>query len=352
MNINQIKLFTWLISAGVTAGVGYYVYEFNGRSQAWNAEHRIPAAKAKEILESAKVPEGPKASLVDRRAIERAYYFDPSNKALPNLLDWSGTPPKKVVVAGPKVDEKPAEPTFKSIAPLIQIVMCFAEPRSPERGIAHIQYLEGSGVKRRADGFPVELRVGDQLAKPLEYATVKAIEDGAIVFSFENTEREDETVRCKEFDPETVIHVVSDTNPEIKKSTSAIPVVNVDTWRPQHTTKIDVDIWRIGEEDAKDFAEDFGGILAREVSYSRHFDRKTNQYDGIELKEVKAGGKIAAHGGASGDIIKSINGHPVTSPSEAMTYVKNNQDKFSKWIVVVENKGKERTMTFESPPSE
>ncbi len=31
---------------------------------------------------------------------------------------------------------------------------------------------------------------------------------------------------------------------------------------------------------------------------------------------------------------------------------KNNQDKYTQWIVIVENKGKERTMIFDNPPSD
>ena len=70
MNINQIKLFTWLVSAGVTVGVGYYVYEFNQRTEQWRTERRIPVERAQEILDSAEIPEGPIASLVSKVAIE------------------------------------------------------------------------------------------------------------------------------------------------------------------------------------------------------------------------------------------------------------------------------------------
>lgn len=353
MNINQIKLFTWLVSAGVTAGVGYYVYEFRLRADTWKTQHRIPPERAKEILEDVEIPEGPVATLVDRRAIERSYYFDLRNKSLPNLLDWSGQPKKVVVIEKPKVDDKPKEPVFKKIGPLIQVVAIFEDLAAPERGIASIQYKQpDSGVKARADGFPIEIRVGDQLAKPLDYATVKAINDGEIIFSFSDEAREDEVVSRTEFDPNTEIYVVDGQNAEVSKSKTDVPRINVATWRPERTTKIDTDHFIIGLEDTRDFASDFGGIIAREVRHGRHFNRKTGKYDGIELKEVKPGGRIAAHGGQTGDIIKSINGHPVTSTSEATTYVQNNKDKFNKWVVVIENKGKERTMTFESPPSE
>ena len=48
-------------------------------------------------------------------------------------------------------------------------------------------------------------------------------------------------------------------------------------------------------------------------------------------------------------MIKSINGHPVTSPSEAISYVKNNAGKYKKWEVVIERLGKPMTITYEAP---
>ncbi|MFT7667641.1 MAG: hypothetical protein ACI8X5_000320 [Planctomycetota bacterium] len=348
MNINQIKLFTWLVSASVTAGIGYYVYEFRIRSGGWVQERRISEPEAAEILMSAVIPVGPKASLVDRDSIERAFYFDPRNRALPNLLDWTGRPPKVVIEEVPDLVESEPEPTFASIAPLIQVVVIFEDLGSSDRGIASVQFTPESKVEPKPEGFPYEIRVGDKLPKPLGFVTVKAILENEIVFSFDDVEREDESVFSIEFDPMAEIYVVSGAKPEVFRPKEDVAQVDENSWRPEHTTMIDTDQWRIGTEDARDFAEDFGGIIAREVRHGRHYNSKLGKYDGIELKEVKPGGKIAGHGGQTGDIIKSINGHPVTSSSEAISFVKNNKDKFSKWIVIVENKGQERTMTFES----
>lgn len=48
-------------------------------------------------------------------------------------------------------------------------------------------------------------------------------------------------------------------------------------------------------------------------------------------------------------MIKSVNGHPVTSVSEAITYVKNNSSQYTTWEVVVESKGKLKTLFYHSP---
>ena len=106
MNINQIKAFCWLVSAGLTAGVGYYVYDFQLRQKEWVSQYRIPKETAQSILESAQVPERPKSALVSREAIERSYYYDPRNRQLPNLLDWTGAPPK-VVFATDREEQEP-----------------------------------------------------------------------------------------------------------------------------------------------------------------------------------------------------------------------------------------------------
>jgi S1-C subfamily serine protease len=55
------------------------------------------------------------------------------------------------------------------------------------------------------------------------------------------------------------------------------------------------------------------------------------------------------HGAQAGDVIKSINGHTVNSTQEAITYVKTNSNKYTTWEVVIENKGKTRTVTYQSP---
>jgi hypothetical protein len=345
MNINQIKAFTWLLSAGLTVGVGYYVYDFQQRQAVWTTESRIPPKTAEAILESAVAPEGPKFSLIEREAIERAYYYDPANRQLPNLLDWSGAPPKVVEVAPAPVDDAPVT-QVESIGDKISILMIY-------HGQAWIQYNPGSGVAPPADPKRLTvLKVGDTLAKPLDYATVKAIHgQRGVTFSFEGGEREEETVPSKQYDPGSEVYIAKGDGGGIRAHPTSIPRREA-VWQPEHTTRLSGDIIRIGTVDQQEFAEDFGGILAREVRHARHYNPTTRQYDGIELKSVAPGGKISAHGGQSGDIIKSINGHTVTSSSEAISFVKNNQDKYSKWIVVIENKGKERTMTFESPTQE
>ena len=85
------------------------------------------------------------------------------------------------------------------------------------------------------------------------------------------------------------------------------------------------------------------------MRYRQWRDPSTGKYAGVELTEVQPGSLAAAHGAETGDVIKSINGHPVTSVQEAVSYVKNNSETTSVWEVVVVNQGKERTVIYESP---
>jgi hypothetical protein len=48
-------------------------------------------------------------------------------------------------------------------------------------------------------------------------------------------------------------------------------------------------------------------------------------------------------------VIKSINGHAVSSAQEAIHFAKTNADRYNTWEVEVENMGRTRTITYESP---
>jgi S1-C subfamily serine protease len=85
------------------------------------------------------------------------------------------------------------------------------------------------------------------------------------------------------------------------------------------------------------------------MQYDSHRDPKTGAYDGIEIRQVPAGSMAANHGAQAGDIIKSINGHPVKSVQEAINFAKNNANLYDVWEIEVENKGQIRIVTYKVP---
>ncbi len=338
MNINQVKAFTWLVSAGLTAGLSYYVFDFythRGELQT----PRISSQEAQDILQSARIPEGPKLSLNDARAVERSFLE----------LNWTGERPPEPVAEVIRSDE-PAKVNHLTMEELISIQMLMEDTLNPDQGRAFISYKPEAGVNIANASLSIEIHVGDRLHKPHQYATVKAITtEHGITFSFDDEARSDEDVLPAEYDTDIKIHIVGSGGEVIEAPSVTIPTLDRKVWRPDHTTMTKENHFVIGKEDQQAFASDYGGILAREARTGRHRNPRTGKYDGIELKSVTPGGRLAAHGAKDGDIIKSINGHPVTSTAEAITYAKNNQDKYTTWEIEVENKGKTRTVTYESP---
>jgi S1-C subfamily serine protease len=84
------------------------------------------------------------------------------------------------------------------------------------------------------------------------------------------------------------------------------------------------------------------------VRHKSHFNRKKGRMEGIEITEVAPGSIAAQHGVKSGDVIVSVNGTPVNSVQEAISYAKNNADIYSVWTIVVSNAGYERTIVYET----
>ena len=339
MNINQVKAFTWLVSAAVTAGLGYYVFEFI-RLRPQLAERRITREQAEEYLTNIAEVEGPKQDLLDAGAVQRAF----------RDMNWAGKPPPP-----PPVEvENPTEVeqvSYDPMSELLVVMVLFEDPRTPGHGRAWVKYLPASGVEvDKGNPFLHEIRVGQRLPQDLSYVTVKAItvKEG-VTFSFDDAEREDESLLPDEDSSEIEPFLVDPGGQPIRPTKGDVPRIDTATFRPKKSVEIKDDSWIIGLDDAERFAEDYGGIIAREVNYGRHRNPKTGKYDGIELKSVKQGGMISSHGGQAGDIIKSINGHPVTSPAEAITYIKNHKDEYTQWTVVIENKGRERTVVYSNP---
>ena len=118
---------------------------------------------------------------------------------------------------------------------------------------------------------------------------------------------------------------------------------------PKETKLIGKNKYQIGTEDAVYLGENYPQILTNDLRYRTYRNPKTGRRGGIELQDVRAGSVAERHGARSGDIIISVNDHAVTSVQEAVSFVKTNSERFSTWDVVVENMGRRRTVTYQSP---
>lgn len=348
MSIAQIKFVSWLAAALLTAGLGYYVFGFikSFRQMPREADPAL-VTRALQSIET-----------VQAKADELVSYDDVRRLVLPSCdkckegnckhLNWTG---KQTVVA--KETEGPAVPQPKVHTPvkdLLRVQSVIVDAENEKGSGIWIKYKPTAQVTAKSPTSNFLLRVGDHLHAPHEYATVRAINAAGVTFAFKDGDRGEETLSVIEFDPKTSIVVAGPDGVLMPKiDPFVVPKADGPAWNPERTTPIGNGAYRIGTEDAKEFAERWDSILSRDVRHERHKDPRTGKYDGIEIKSVTAGSIAERHGAQSGDVIKSINGTAVTSPSEAIQFVKNHKDQYSTWEVVVENKGRERTMVFHSP---
>ena len=341
MNVSTIKSLAWLAAAGLTAALGWTVFEFveSKDAQGMLFDKELAKAKLDAEFESPAI----RSSTIHSTVIEKTFY----------KLNWTGKPKPKVVES--KNDTPPPKKTVVAVETLVRVLFIQEDPDAPASSRVALSYKPAANISTYPLGH--WLKVGDALASPHESAIVESISASeGVTFRFEVADgeeaRENETLLPAAFKKGVDIAYVG-ADGEVQRPTRKTAISVVDRpppYNPKLTTPIDTNHFQIGYEDAGLFGQDAAGIIAREVRHRRHRDPRTGKFDGIEIQSVTSGGIASRHGAKSGDIIKSINGNPVTSSSEAITYVKNNQETTTTWTVVIENKGRERTVTYESPP--
>jgi hypothetical protein len=330
MNIGQIKVWAWAAAAVLTIGLSYYVYDFvRGLPEL----EKGPDPKAvRDVLEGV----APMKVQSDKMMT-----YDHAKKTVA-LVDWTGAPPPPKAT---QVDPGPPPPPPKTpVKEYIKLLALNCDLGEPAKSFIQVRYLPAAGA---ASMFAI-LRVGEPLSPQLTGITIEAIEPGVAKFKFTDG-RESESLSCAEFDAKSSIVVIGlDGDWIVPAKAATIPKIGGDDYRPGNTIPTGRNRFRLGSEDMKRFNEDYAKILGTEVQTAQHRDPNTGKYDGIEIKSVQPGSIAERHGAQAGDVVKSINGHPVNTTNEAITFVKTNKDKYSTWEVVIENKGKQRTVTYDS----
>ena len=340
MSITQYKALTWIVSLGVGGYLGYYVYDFfqhkNELAEAVSQETQF------DVLTSVPTVEPPKDDVVDYDLV-RATWHD---------MDWTGKPPPLVVDTAE--DEGPTELPKKKVVDLLSILLVQVDGGKPESSMAHVSYKDPQLLGANPDLDDAILREGDILDSPHDYVQVAHISRSGVSFRFVDADgnpdetREDELVPTSQLEgSESIVRVGADgavlpTRPDIptarREKEFAVP---------GETMLIGKDHWLVGLDDRSFMADNYTKILA-EIRYDKHRDSKTGKIDGIELKDVPKGSFAAKYGAKAGQIIKSVNGHPVTSVSEAISFAKQNKDKFDVWTIVYEEQGKEHTKIIDT----
>jgi hypothetical protein len=342
MNTAAAKTLVWTAATVVGAGLVAHVAWF----LAHRAEFQAPVpresmeSKLKEIRE---IPQRVQ-NVVDYNLVKRGVGRE---------LDWSGKPPPPPP-AVVEVDDQPSEKVRDPLEKYVIVRAVKVDAVDSASSDAFIKYKPDARVTLPpavTDGTVIK-RIGERLdGEILGQVKIVAILPEGVKFSFINDpQRGHELVKPQEYDLGSTFRVLADgdTLPTSESATISIPR-RIDNSPLTQTMQISPNRFRIGVDDAREIDERYAEILTDEVGYRRSRDPVTRQPNGIEITSVKSGSIASRHGVQQGDVIKSINGHPVTSESEAIQFVKQNKDNYDVWEVEVWNRGQTRTITYYPP---
>ena len=269
-------------------------------------------------------------------------------------LKWTAPRPPKVPDRAQQA--APPKPVAMTVDKLVKVIGYSVDADDLAASKAILKYLPEARVPppptQPGNGMPpregILKRVGQRLDAPIGHIRVVSIGPAGVEFGFDDENRATETLLPADYDlSERLTYVDADA---LVSRPDAIAIPEQRNYRaPTQTVQIGKNDYRLGAEDVALIGENYASILSEEVLTRRHRNPNTGRYDGIELTQVAEGSVASRHGARAGDVIKSINGHPVTSKQEALSFVKNNQDMYDKWQVVVSNLGQERTVTFYPP---
>jgi hypothetical protein len=255
-------------------------------------------------------------------------------------IDGSVEPIITDVPNGPDPDAPPLKPELDKLDEVLQVGMLLWHSDPLSRLIA-VEYMkespgspDGGGVKRRR----LHLTEGESLRPPYDvepyFGKVLRIGHQDVVFQW----GEDEVTLTPGLDSSgdgmPVDHIsfaeVEDLNEEF------------DDW-PEDTTHRDDGSWILGLDDREAFAD--GGEQLQSQFSARSITPVGGGRSSIELTDVKPGSMLARVGLATGDRIISVNGHPMSSVAEGISWGKNHPDE-AQYIVLYERRGVQETMTI------
>jgi len=329
MNAATLKTLLFLVAFGLFGGIGYVAYQNKTKPKwtYWDKEY------ARKVLNDVARPEAPKARIVS---------YDAVVKPVLMAFDWTGAPPRKVEEAA-VVAEGPVVKPRVVVNELLTVLATQVDTGNPGGSVALVtwknpQFQKGYGT----------LRIGMTLPAPHDGAVVKDIRGGGVEFAFTRDDQEPELVKVPKPGGSGLLVTVDPDGVRRPRPRSVISTrPPVDTAWPDTTRRIAADVYEIGSSELKTFGDDYARILTDDVRTETFY--RDGKRAGLRLAEVKQGSIAAQHGAQSGDVIISINGQPVSSEQEAIKFVKNNSETTTVWQVVVENLGRQRTVTYNSP---
>ena len=345
MNVNAVKGLTWVATLAVGGYLGFFAFDFYQKRP--ELQKALSTERQKEVLDDVEPPKEDDRDLVAVARVKEVFGRD---------FDWTGKPPPPPPKPKERND-KPREKPKIPVSDLVKVLCIFAHGTDPLAEASYVSVSYTGVLSGLNEDWDLRtLRVGDTLPKPQDGVRVKEIRPREVVFAFADESRPDETLEALEYESRGVpgiVAVAEGHEPSHPAGQTRIQQgVKHFTWRPARTEQTGRNEWQIGYETAQDFNRDYGDILARDLKYRPHRDPRTGELDGVQVTDVAAGSLPSQHGVKKGDVVKSINGHRVTSVNGAINYVKSNADTTTRWVVVIESQGREVTRVYNSPPPE
>jgi|SRR6185503_3850507 len=340
MNIQRWKGLVWLGSVAVGAFLVYYVYDFLQKKEMLAKE--VPDEEITAVLEGIKRPEEQKTDVVDYALIKRVFHEH----------DWTGKERVKPVVQ--KEGEKPPPVPKVAVATLLKVQAIKVDTSKPEKSLAYVTFVDPKLAVHKGKEDTI-LRPEDRLFAPYQDIRVEAITREGVVFAFDDAARERETVTTSPYQsaqhgelgivmvgPEGVIE--RELQKQVDLASPELP-----PWQPEQLTQLRKNEWQVGTGTLAELDRDYSRILSRDVRYATYKNPKTGATDGIKISYVAPNSIPAQAGLSEGEVLKSINGHRVTSVNDAIAFVKANAKATDTWLAVFEKQGREFTRTYHSP---
>lgn len=337
MNIQRWKGIVWLGSLAVGGALVFYVFDFLKNKEALAQE--VSDEQLSAVLDSVKRPPVDKSNVVEYSSIQRVFHE----------IDWTGKP--RAVAPKPGTPVVQQETPKVAIHTLLKVLAIKVDTGKPDKSVAYVKFVDPKLSVHTEKEDPI-LRPGERLFTPYQDVQVEAITPDGVVFAFDDAAREKETVPTLSAERDDLgIVMVGPGGAILPELQSRIENAAPDTppWNPEQLTQIRKNEWQVGTETLAELDRDYSRILSRDVSYSTYKNPRTGATDGIKISRVSPNSIPAQAGLTEGEVLKSINGHKVTSVNDAIAYVKANANSTDTWTAVFEKQGREFTRTYRSP---
>ncbi len=329
MNVPTIKSLAYLSSFACVSAMaysGYDYYENDHQVTYFDGEH------AYGVLNGVEAPKAPAPVALDF-----------AKDIMPTVVgfDWTGKPPPPPEVAEAVESVDTPAPVIP-VEDILEVIMVLSDPRDPGDSYCSLRFSDSS-ISPAEQLFSV----GASLPAPNDQVSVLNILADGVEFSFADTGRPSEVVSLSlRSNGADLIRSLGPGERIVRRTLVGSGSAGSADGTPSLMTERRNGQFYIGSDDAKQFAEGYQQILSQDVkTKTRYVDGKRS---GVELTEVREGSIASRHGAQSGDVVISINGNPVNSQQEAISFAKNNSERYSVWEVEVLRLGRIETIIYHS----